>query len=256
MNQAERTAARRLKLFKDQVVDNLILMDSAQNDFNKILSLIFDNASDVKQNQPSPDMSSNSKNEKDSAQSNDQESKPEDPQSEPETENQSFSSDQNTQLPRKIKKLYREIVKRVHPDRYEFLGIETEYQKKRAEKIFQSAKTSALSGDIEGIIQVCVQLEIDLEVPDDIDSLEVLEKGESAAKKQIQDQEKSLQMLWYYSRDSIDQKVGIIFAYLNYLGKRGKKITETLVKDVVTSYNKDGTRKKRKVGQRPAKLKR
>ena len=126
MNQAERTAARRLKLFKDQVVDNLILMDSAQNDFNKILSLIFDNASDVKQNQPSPDMSSNSKNEKDSAQPNDQESKPEDPQSEPETENQSFSSDQNTQLPRKIKKLYREIVKRVHPDRYEFLGIETE----------------------------------------------------------------------------------------------------------------------------------
>jgi len=256
VNQSERIVARRLKLFKDQVVDNLILMDSAQNDFNKILSLIFDNAGDVKQKQPSPDMTDNSKKEKPTEQIKDEEARSESPKSEPESEQQPPSLDRNTQLPRKIKKLYREVVKRVHPDRYEFLGIETEYQKKRAEKIFQSAKNSALSGDIEGIIQVCAQLEIDLEVPDDIDSIEVLEKGEIAAKKQIQDQEKSLQMLWYYSRDSIDQKVAIIFAYLNYLGKRGKKITETLVKDVVTSYNKDGTRKKRKVGQRPAKLKR
>mgnify|MGYP004206269395 CR=1 FL=1 len=55
---------------------------------------------------------------------------------------------------------------------------------------------------------------------------------------------KSLQMMWHYNIDNLDAKTEILIAYIQQSGKRGKNITKTLVKDVVASYNKDGTRKK------------
>lgn len=257
MNHKVRSAARRAKLFRDQLVDNQILMEESQDDFNMILSLIFDNArpgddrpfekSDCQKNQKEVDSQSNT------------------PKENQETKEQSDQSDSNDAemiesssrgMSRQIKKLYREIVKMTHPDRYETLGIVSDYQIKRAEKIFQSGKSYAQRECVDGIIEVCAQLEIDLNHIDDIDVEQSLRNSEKNNAEQIKQQEKTLQMLWYAHKEDIKVKIEIIKAYINYMGKTDTKITDALIKDVLLSYNKNGKRKRRKTGERPARLRR
>ena len=149
-----------------------------------------------------------------------------------------------------------EIIKKVHPDRYAALHIKTRHQIKRAEKIFQNAKNFAECNNVQGIIEICAQLEIDISHLSEESTENCLKDAGEKLPQIIQEQEKTLQMMWHYNENNLDIKVKIVMLYIDRVGKRGKNITETLVKDVVASYNKDGTRKKRKVGQRPAKLKR
>ena len=55
---------------------------------------------------------------------------------------------------------------------------------------------------------------------------------------------------------NIDAQIKIIRAYINSTGRDSRKIGDVLIKDALSGYNKDGSRKKRKIGQRPTKLKR
>ena len=250
-----RASSRRVKLFRDQLVDNAIIIDDSQDDFFHILNLIFDNARDIKDANPDILDSDNSATSSDDQKQDTQETK------KPQRKNDkdqatTFETATSVTLKKEYRKLYREIIKKVHPDRYDILGIATEYQVKRSKKLFLSAKTCAETNNEQGIIELCAQLEVDLENADLENIKEHLVDSEAQITERIKLQEKSLQMMWYHSKDNLKNKVLIVKAYIEQLGKRGKNITDTLIKDVVTSYNLDGTRKKRKVGQRPAKLKR
>lgn len=249
-----RASSRRVKLYRDQLIDNSLIIDDAQNDFLGILSLIFDNAREAKDsnsssspcNQPShEDSSPNSEN-----------IEPENNKDNISVETQSFETANSVSLKKEYRKLYREVIKKVHPDRHDVLGIESDYQIKRSKKLFQNAKSCAELNNEQGIVELCAQLEVSLETVDPNETIAYLKDSETQLGDRIKAQEKSLQMMWHYNKDSLENKAKILKAYIEQTGKRGKNITDTLIKDVITSYNLDGTRKKRKVGQRPARLKR
>tara|TARA_Y100000592_G_scaffold97989_1_gene169944 strand:- start:2815 stop:3642 length:828 start_codon:yes stop_codon:yes gene_type:complete len=250
-----RTLSRKVKLYRDHLIDNALIIDDSQEDFLQIINLIFNNAGDEKKplsaESTPEDENQSSDNTSSETNSNNNDRDQEDSQ-----DNVEGLSASSVSLPKEYRKLYREIVKKVHPDRHSMLGIESDYQVKRAKKIFQNAKICAESKNEQGIVELCAQLEVDMSSLNH-DSVEsYLDDSQSQLTQRIHKQEKSLQMMWHYNENNLDAKVKIVMAYIAQTGKRGKNITETLVKDVVTSYNKDGTRKKRKVGQRPAKLKR
>ena len=250
-----RSLSRKVKLYRDHLIDNSLIIDDAQDDFLQILHLIFDNARAEKQTPDSPSpLDDVNKSSSESSSKDDITNKKQ--KSETQKFLETFETASSVSLDKCYRRFYREIIKKVHPDRYSALGIETEYQVKRAKKIFQNAKMCAESSNEQGIVELCAQLEVDMSSLDPSISIDFLKDSESQLAQRIQKQEKSLQMLWYYNVDNLDIKTEILMAYIQQSGKRGKNITETLVKDVVASYNKDGTRKKRKVGQRPAKLKR
>lgn len=251
-----RACSRRVKLYRDQLVDNSLVIDESQDDFLHILHLIFDNARDQKKNDSKlteskgEDVGSESSSSKSNSNVN------ENKKDQPQIQEKAFEAASSVSLNKEYRKLYREVIKKVHPDRYDILGIESEYQIKRSKKLFQNAKTCAESNNEQGIIELCAQLEIDMSILDDKQTISNLEDSERQLVQRIKIQEGSLQMLWHYNSDNLDAKAKIMISYIDQVGKKGKNITLTLVKDVVASYNKDGTRKKRKVGQRPAKLKR
>jgi hypothetical protein len=250
-----RASSRRVKLFRDQLVDNAIIIDDSQDDFFHILNLIFDNARDIKDANPDTLDIDNSDTATDNQKKDTQD--PKNPQNKNgKDQAPTFETATSVSLKKEYRKLYREIIKKVHPDRYDILGITTEYQVKRSKKLFLNAKTCAESNNEQGIVELCAQLEVDLENTNLKNIEDHLVDSEAQITERIKLQEKSLQMMWYHSKDNLKNKVLIVKAYIEQLGKRGKNITDTLIKDVVTSYNLDGTRKKRKVGQRPAKLKR
>jgi len=251
-----RACSRRVKLYRDQLIDNALSIDDSQDDFLQILHLIFDNARDQKvkkdpdnapdkENKGAEDTANKSNSdindgEKDSSQSKEM----------------PFETASSVSLEKEYRKLYREIIKKVHPDRYDILGIESNYQVKRSQKIFQNAKFCAESNNEQGIVELCAQLEVDMDILDAQKTIVHLKDSEDQLVERIKAQEKSLQMMWHYNSDNLEVKTKIMMLYIEQAGKKGKNITPTLVKDVIASYNKDGTRKKRKVGQRPAKLKR
>ena len=229
-------------------------MEESQDDFNMILSLIFDNArpgdsstTETSAGQKEGENQSNTSKES-------QEPKEQNDQSDSRDLEEPESSSRG--MSRQIKKLYREIVKMTHPDRYEALGIVSDYQIKRAEKIFQSGKSYAQNECVDGIIEICAQLEIDLSHIDTIDVEQSLRNSEKNNAEKIKNQEKTLQMLWYSHKEDIKVKIEIVKAYINYVGKTNTKITDALIKDVLLSYNKNGKRKRRKTGERPARLRR
>ena len=250
-----RASARRVKLYRDQLIDNALIIDDSQDDFLNILNLIFDNARDAKipkeiQSQEKTSQESPKENRENNGESKAEEA------NQASCPNQSFETAGSVSLKKEYRRLYREIIKKVHPDRYDILGIESEYQVKRSKKIFQNAKSCAESNNEQGIVELCAQLEVDFQNIDEDMVLPFLKDSEVQITERIKIQEKSLQMLWYHNKDSLDSKTKILKAYIEQSGKRGKNITDTLIKDVVASYNSDGSKKKRRVGQRPARLKR
>jgi hypothetical protein len=252
-NQEVRLLLRRVKLFRDQLVDNYLIIDAAKIDFLEIIRLIFDNAPNK-----SPEDLKIIDECIEQQQINCQEKSNDDIKNESNKNQETVEniSSKASSLDKDFKKLYREIVKKVHPDRYDILGVKSKYQKKRLSKIFINAKTFVETSFDEGIIEICAQLEIDIDHLHEEDVKDKLARSEDRIKDSIKKQMGTLHYLWHQNAENMDNKVKIIEAFIENSSYQRKNVTSMLVKDVITSYNSNGLKKKRKVGERPPKLRR
>ena len=249
-----RLLSRKVKLLRDSLVDNAIVIDDTQEIFLKIVKTIFENTD--AQNVKKPQEESKEKPPEDESQgSSDSNQSSEDTCSNEEKESEMFAnSATRTQLKPEYRRLYREIVKRSHPDRYEILGIEDFHEIRRLRKIFNSAKSHVESGSEKGLIEICAQLEISVAHLDEDYVAECLGSSNNTLAKIIERQENSLGWIWHMIPDDLDGRVKIVRAYIGATPYKDRKVSDTLIKDAIQSYNRDGSRKKRKTGERPPKL--
>ena len=249
-----RLLSRKVKLLRDNLVDNAIVIDDTQEIFLKIIKIIFENAD----TRSKPDCLENTKEqptEGESQRSSDSQQESKDTCSNNEIEPEVFAnSASRAQLKSGYRQLYREIIKRSHPDRYEVLGIEDFHEIRRLRKIFDSAKSHAESGSEKGIIEICAQLEISISHLDASYVAECLDSSNSMLVKIIEQQENSLGWIWHMIPDDLEGRTKIVKAYIGATPYKNKKVSDTLIKDAIQSYNKDGKRKKRKPGERPPRL--
>lgn len=235
-------------------MDNAIVIDDTQEIFLKIIKTIFENTDSQKLDQDLEDTKEQPA-EDESQRSSDSRQDSEDTCSSDKKEPEVFAdSASRTQLKPEYRRLYREIVKRSHPDRYEILGIEDFHEIRRLRKIFNSAKSHAESGSEKGIIEICTQLEISVIHLDESHVAECLGKSSDVLSKIINQQENSLGWIWHMIPDDLDGRVKIVKAYIGATPYKDRKVSDTLIKDAIQSYNNDGRRKKRKTGERPPKL--
>ena len=131
-----RSLSRKVKLYRDHLIDNSLIIDNAQDDFLQILHLIFDNAREEKDTTvASNSLEDENKGTNTSTSADEETSKNQ--KKDPQKNTEAFEAASSVTLTRAYRKLYREIIKKVHPDRYSALGIETKYQVKRAKKILR-----------------------------------------------------------------------------------------------------------------------
>ena len=249
-----RLLSRKVKLLRDSLVDNAIVIDDTQEIFLKIIKIIFENT-EAKSSDSYLENTSEQPPEDENQRSSDSHQDSKDTCSNDANDPEVFAdSASRPQLKSEYRKLYREIVKRSHPDRYEILEIEDFHEIRRLRKIFNSAKSHAESGSEKGIIEICTQLEISVAHLDADYVAECLSTSNTMLSKIINQQENSLGWIWHMIPDDLDGRVKIVKAYIGATPYKDRKVPDTLIKDAIQSYNKDGSRKKRKTGERPPKL--
>jgi hypothetical protein len=245
-----RTLSRKVKLFRDNLVDNSIVMDASHEAFLGIIKIIFENTFE-----PDPEDDAEQPSEDDEDTPGPSDVDPEGYSAPGDEASEMFENSANrSQLTHEYRRLYREIIKRAHPDRHKILGVDGDYETSRLEKIFSSAKTHSESGSEQGIIEICAQLEVDLVHLDKEFTIECLGKSQATLAQIIEQQEKSLGWVWHMIEDDIDSRVKLVRAFINGTLYEDRKVSDTLIKDAILCYNKDGSRKKRKTGERPPKL--
>jgi len=107
-----------------------------------------------------------------------------------------------TETDRKIKKIYREIAKKTHPDKV---------VDKRLNDFYIKANYMYDERDIVGIYQICDQLEIEYEVGEE--ETEIINSQIRKLKDRISFLESTFSWKWY-NTDNINEKNQIILSYI------------------------------------------
>ena len=107
-----------------------------------------------------------------------------------------------TETDRKIKKIYREIAKKTHPDKV---------VDKRLNDFYIKANYMYDEKDIVGIYHICDQLEIEYEVGEE--ETEIINSQIKTLKDRISFLESTFSWKWY-NTDSINEKNQIILSYI------------------------------------------
>ena len=241
-----RSVARNVKLLRDSVVDNAVMIEKSNQFFMHVIKNVFDNSDpdeknheDVAQEEEEREAEekSSSQQEPDDCDSSDSSNPPDEDRHQP--------SGDRTQLNKPYKSLFREIMKRVHPDRYEILEITSDEETQRLQKIYGAAKKAAQESNEPIIIEICAQLEIDLSKLDQEYVKDCLESSQASLRDKISSQQGSLGWVWQMSDLDMEGKIKLVRAFIASTQYRDRSVSDTLIKDVIQSYNKDGSRKKR-----------
>ena len=124
------------------------------------------------------------------------------PEEEPETPEEEPDEVKKTEPPKKIKKLYREIVKITHPDKVKDKDLNESYLE--ATKYYNN-------NDKLGIYKVCndVHIEYDLDPEDN----QIIEEKIANLKNKIEFMEKTYTWMWYNTKDA-EQRDKLILSFI------------------------------------------
>ena len=139
-----------------------------------------------------------------------------------------------------VKKVYRKIIQRTHPDRYTHFPVEE--IKKKFTRIYRNAVDAYKSGDV-GMLLVCAyETEVEVEEPQ---ASRYITESMNSCKSKIEEIKNLIGYQWYHLVD-VDR-----FIFLeNYLKSLGYEFTKASAQEVLKKRKSP----KRKTGTRPEKI--
>ena len=241
---AIRSAFRKLKFLSDEITDRKSIFGEYEKDFMRVVRIAKGN---IKVNQ---DHEKLRKNLEEAAEFSARKSA--------EEALEETTTDSGPDIPQK--KLYRQIAKETHPDRYDQMDI-SEKEKEDLHDIFKRAAEAYDNDDVSEMIRLAIALDIDVQSMG-IDEKEVLKFVEKAIVKTQLEMEKmseSFVWMWGTTRGNVELRVRLLDAYLRQTGH--PPVSNTILKDIVSHHEDPDTptdgssrRRKRKPGTRPKKL--
>ena len=240
-----RSAYRRLKFLGDEMEDRKDLFSGYEKDFMRVVKIARGN---IKVNQNHEKLK---KNLEDAAEFNAR-------QKSEEALQEKELNDATPDVPQK--KLYREIAKETHPDKYDQLDV-SEQEKENLHDIFKRAAEAYENDDVPEMIRIALSLDIDVQDLglDEDEVVVYIQKAIAKTEKELEQMSESFVWMWGTSEGNVEMRVRLLDAYLRQTGH--PPVSNTILRDIVSHHEdpstpQDGSskRRKRKPGTRPKKL--
>lgn len=111
-----------------------------------------------------------------------------------------------------LRKVYKEIAKKTHPDT--LIGLDVDEQEKK-KSLFQGAQEAIDESNLVGLLEIAEELDIEIESEKE-EQIEVIKKNVKQIKKRLKEIKETTAWQWFYAENDED-KHDIMLAYMQHM---------------------------------------